>query len=224
MSARYAPLENETLSLCFCSHISPFFFKLLSQALITDFVTAKITDFGTSRAMAAEDVTMTAVGTPLFSSPEILRGEHYDETIDVYSFGLSLVDMATEDPILDFIGERWKVAYGKKKAPKQPWRFIRSMIDDGWRPVTEETPIGSAPSTINALIVRCCSHDPRSRPSFLEVLSVLGGACVAEIENRRFGRQSAARREAEDATTGTPVDNPLFRKTENVLMTSSTGL
>jgi len=49
---------------------------------------------------------MTAVGTPLYVAPEIARGELYDESADVYSFGLTLADMATEQNILEFIGER----------------------------------------------------------------------------------------------------------------------
>jgi serine/threonine protein kinase len=72
-----------------------------------------------------EGVTMTAVGTPLFAAPEIARGESYDESVDVYSFGLMLVNLATIEPILDFIAERWRVDHGKQQAPKQAMRFIR---------------------------------------------------------------------------------------------------
>ena len=57
--------------------------------LITDFLSAKITDFGTSRAKATatstnnnnESVLMTSVGTPLFCAPELMRGEVYDEKV-----------------------------------------------------------------------------------------------------------------------------------------------
>jgi serine/threonine protein kinase len=49
------------------------------NCLITDFLSAKITDFGTSRSKGAEDITMTAVGTPLYAAPELMRGENYDE-------------------------------------------------------------------------------------------------------------------------------------------------
>ena len=49
------------------------------NALVTDYTSLKITDFGTSRAKAANDVTMTGVGTPLFCAPEVSRDEPYDE-------------------------------------------------------------------------------------------------------------------------------------------------
>ena len=52
--------------------------------LIDDGFNAKISDFGTSRVeTAADDVTMTLVGTPLFAAPEVMRHERYNEKADV---------------------------------------------------------------------------------------------------------------------------------------------
>ena len=96
--------------------------------------------------------------------------------------------MAVKEHILDFIGERYRIFTNKKEAPKQPMKFIRAMTEDGWRPVTLETPIPHAPQTINALIVRCCSADPSARPSFEEILTELGGQCKTEIEASVFKR------------------------------------
>ena len=53
---------------------------------------------------------MTAVGTPLFAAPELFRGEHYDEKVDVYSFGMLLIAMGTNEELPAFVGERWRVA------------------------------------------------------------------------------------------------------------------
>ena len=44
---------------------------------------------------------MTNVGTPLFCAPEVFRGETYDEKCDCYSFGLVLLSMAVEEPLLE---------------------------------------------------------------------------------------------------------------------------
>ena len=49
----------------------------------------KVADVGQSRRLSAH--TMTATGTPLYAAPELVRGEHYDELADVYSFGMVLV-------------------------------------------------------------------------------------------------------------------------------------
>eukprot|EP00615_Pteridomonas_danica_P009044 CAMPEP_0114340926 /NCGR_PEP_ID=MMETSP0101-20121206/8695_1 /TAXON_ID=38822 ORGANISM="Pteridomonas danica, Strain PT" /NCGR_SAMPLE_ID=MMETSP0101 /ASSEMBLY_ACC=CAM_ASM_000211 /LENGTH=183 /DNA_ID=CAMNT_0001474337 /DNA_START=7 /DNA_END=558 /DNA_ORIENTATION=- len=135
---------------------------------------------------------MTAVGTPLYVAPEIARGEVYDEKIDIYSFGLTLMEMCVEEPLLDFIGERWVTAFNKKKIPKQAMRLIRPMTEDGWRPVTDENPIPQAPPTINSLVVRCCDHDASKRPSFAEVLLELSEDCKTEINAKSFDRRMKA--------------------------------
>ena len=165
-----------------------------ANCLGTEFLVCKLTDFGTSRAKAdAAEAVMSAVGTPLFGGPELTRGEAYDEKVDVYSFGMPLLGMAVEEPLLDFIGERWRVAFKKKKAPAQPLRVIRPMTEDEWRSVTSQRPVPCAPRAINALVVACCAADPSERPSFAEVLQELTeGACFSEIvENAGsgFGRE-----------------------------------
>ena len=164
------------------------------NALVTDFLSAKLTDFGTSRAKGAEDVTMTAVGTPLYVAPEIALGDKYDEAVDVYSYGITLIDMATDVPILEFIGERWCTYFEKRKAPKNPMRMILSMQDkdDPWRPVTLENPVSFAPPSVSSLIVRCCAQDPRERPTFPEILDELNGVCKEEVERGHFLRRPPA--------------------------------
>jgi len=53
------------------------------NVLVTEFMSSKISDFGTSRAKSQtyNDVAMTAVGTPLYCAPEVLSGETYDEKV-----------------------------------------------------------------------------------------------------------------------------------------------
>ena len=73
------------------------------NVLVTAFLRAKVSDFGSSRAKADESVTMTAVGTPLFAAPEVMRGEAYDEKADVYSFGLLLLALCVDEPLLQYV-------------------------------------------------------------------------------------------------------------------------
>jgi serine/threonine protein kinase len=157
------------------------------NCLISDFTSAKISDFGTSRAKAADDaVTMTAVGTPLFCAPEIVTAESYDEKCDVYSFGLFLLNMTTDKDIVEFIGDKWRTTFSKKKANMM--KAIRCMQEEGWRPVTMEDPVGWAPPTINSLLVRCCLQDSRARPSFIKIIEDLQGPCALEIGGSKFLR------------------------------------
>jgi serine/threonine protein kinase len=85
-------------------------------------MSAKLTDFGTSRALSDEELTMTSVGTPLFCAPEVMKGENYDEKVDVYAFGMSLMIICMQEDILEFLRTRYCAHFNKPKRPKQPMR------------------------------------------------------------------------------------------------------
>ena len=157
------------------------------NVLVSEFTVAKVADFGCSRAMDA-GVTMTAVGTPLFAAPEMMRGEHFTEAVDAYSFGVLLVDCATEEPLVDFFGQRWASDF-HQPAPDPTSIVYRRLVlgavwDKDWRPVGTQhgRRLKYAPQTINALVVRCCDPDPERRPTFEAVLRELSKACAAEGE------------------------------------------
>ena len=40
---------------------------------------------------------MTVVGTPYWMAPEMLRGESYDEKVDVFSYGIVLCEVCGEE-------------------------------------------------------------------------------------------------------------------------------
>ena len=55
--------------------------------------TAKVSDFGLSRH--ASDTSMThEVGTPLWAAPEVFMGLPYDLSCDVFSFAITLLELA----------------------------------------------------------------------------------------------------------------------------------
>ena len=170
--------------------------------LVTDFLSAKVSDFGTSRAATELEVLKTSVGTPFYCAPELMRGETYDEMVDVYSFGLCLVAFAVAENVFDFINERFRVFKDKKVAAKEPMRVTYAMGVDGWRPVTSEHPIGAAPPIINSLITRCCSVSPRDRPTFAQILSELSVDASSQVEAGQYRRQ----------VTEKPCSKPLAEK------------
>lgn len=56
---------------------------------------AKLGDFGLSKAFSdATTCAMSCVGTPLYMSPEIVRGEGYSFGSDIWSLGCSLYELA----------------------------------------------------------------------------------------------------------------------------------
>ena len=62
--------------------------------LLTNDFEARIADLGEARVMA-EDHAMTIVGTPGYTAPEVLRGEHYDTSADVFSFAIVMCELLT---------------------------------------------------------------------------------------------------------------------------------
>ena len=130
-------------------------------------------------------------GTPVFAAPEVVREEKYTESVDVYSFGMLLVDVAatgTSTSIVQFIKTRWD-QHVSAEAPRQPVlragmrEAMGAITTAGWRPFSAEHGLPGTPPTVNELAARCCSHDPTARPSFQNIVECLEGTCTAEVNS-----------------------------------------
>ena len=205
------------------------------NALITPWRGAKISDFGTSRAFNT-GTDMTVVGTPLFAAGEVMRAEDYDETVDVYSFGMILVNVAVRDQgLVPFISSRWQAAFQAQKVPNPNSigfrRVMRCIWDDGWRPFSSEDTLPNAPLSLSDLAVRCCDHDPSARPSFQDILAELIGPCLKEVEkeerpivgtnDREPGHRAAASEDAWRRSKHRRRFSDMSRNTQASLQTTS---
>jgi len=101
-----------------------------------------------------------APGTPLWMSPEVLKGRPLSEKADVYSFGIVL----------------WEMLTGKEPFDEHDDydRFVQSVCDKGERP--------DIPDTVHfslAAMLRECWHDNQKvRPSFQDLIPRLEAALV----------------------------------------------
>ncbi|GIQ91676.1 hypothetical protein KIPB_015034, partial [Kipferlia bialata] len=65
------------------------------NVLIDDHGTVKLVDFGLARTIDASSLAETYCGSPLYMSPEIFRGERYDEKTDIWSLGCLLYELVS---------------------------------------------------------------------------------------------------------------------------------
>ncbi len=70
--------------------------------LVSEDGTVKVTDFGLAAVADAPSLTMegSLIGTPAYMSPEQARGEAVDLRTDLFSLGVTLVEVLTGDKIL----------------------------------------------------------------------------------------------------------------------------
>ncbi|XP_076959478.1 uncharacterized protein LOC143635556 [Bidens hawaiensis] len=115
--------------------------------------------------------TNTGTGTPHWMAPEILRDEHVDEKSDVYSYGVVLWEIATEKIPWENLNMMQVVrAVGFENERLE----ISSDVDPQWA----------------SLIQSCWSSEPRSRPTFQEILVKLNDL------QKKFSRASVAAKKA----------------------------
>jgi len=135
-------------------------------------VVVKIADFGVSKELPTSNTALNhtsstrdmpskknltgGVGTPIYMAPEVLDGQRYTTSADVYSFGVLLLEL--------FSGVE---PYDNDKFTS-PWQ-IAQFVTAGNR---LEIP-KSFPQEIHDLIEKCWSQDPSARPSFEFCVDVL---------------------------------------------------
>ncbi|NXP74185.1 TESK1 kinase, partial [Ramphastos sulfuratus] len=97
---------------------------------------------------------LPVVGSPYWMAPEVLRAEFYNETADVFSYGIILCETIA-------------------RIPADPDYMPRT--EDYGLDVTAfcEMVETSCPTAFLALAFNCCNMEPTSRPSFVEITRCL---------------------------------------------------
>jgi len=114
---------------------------------------AVVADFGLTK-IKKKKYLQTYCGSPAWTAPEVLRGEQYDESADVFSFGIVLWEVLSRKP--PYQGVEPNVIIGK--VISQP--NFRPPI-----PVNTH----SKYREYVALMAACWNDNPRMRPTFTQI-------------------------------------------------------
>eukprot|EP01119_Soliformovum_irregulare_P012756 TRINITY_DN3338_c1_g1_i1.p1 TRINITY_DN3338_c1_g1~~TRINITY_DN3338_c1_g1_i1.p1 ORF type:complete len:734 (+),score=190.55 TRINITY_DN3338_c1_g1_i1:180-2381(+) len=113
----------------------------------------KLADFGYAAQLTqAKPQRSTIVGTPYWMAPELIRGQNYDQKVDIWSLGIMCMEMAEgEPPYMDFPPLRALFLITTKGIPelKEPEKWSKDM---------------------HHFLARCLEKEPEDRPDAAELL------------------------------------------------------
>ncbi|MED6233009.1 hypothetical protein ATANTOWER_005650, partial [Ataeniobius toweri] len=120
--------------------------------------TAVVGDFGLAEKIpdysdGLEKQPLAIVGSPYWMAPEVLRGELYDEKVDVFAYGIILCEIIARieaDP-----------------------DFLPRTEDFGLDVHAFKNMIGDCPAAFFSLAVTCCNMSAERRPSFSDIVFML---------------------------------------------------
>ncbi|KAK6291952.1 hypothetical protein J4Q44_G00377370 [Coregonus suidteri] len=131
----------------------------------SDQCTAVVGDFGLAEKIPeysdeSDQEPLAVVGSPYWMAPEVLRGEIYNEKVDIFAYGIILCEVIA-------------------RIQADPDVLPRTE-DFGLDIETFQHMVGDCPPAFLSLAVTCCNMDPKRRPSF--------SAIVNELERRETER------------------------------------
>ena len=146
------------------------------NVLITASEETRVMDFGLSKLALNTGMTQTVrVGTSVYMAPEVLSG-HYDEKVDVFSFGIMMFVVLTE---------KW-MPYGEEMSINGVEMRVRK--DPKFRPKIEES-VGDICSHKDVLS-KMWDNEANKRPSFEEILLYFDECGKEQKETKKEERLS----------------------------------
>jgi protein-serine/threonine kinase len=141
----------------------------------------KLADFGYAAQLTqARKLRNSVVGTPYWMAPELIRGNHYSQKVDIWSLGIMTREMAEgEPPYLEF----------------PPLRALFLLTTQGVPPIRDPHKYSKE---YHDFVAQCLEKDPEKRPDASDLLKhpFLKKACPGEeiygvVEKARAIKESS---------------------------------
>lgn len=152
------------------------------NVLISQNETLKITDFGTWKPLAEKSAKMTFTGTVAWMAPEVIRNEPCSEKVDVWSYGVLIWELLTEEvPYkgVDYSALIWGVGNNSLKLPVP----------------------ASCPEGFKLLLSLCWNSKAKNRPTFRQILMhiTIAASDVLNIPKKKYlSQQVGWKKEVDD--------------------------
>eukprot|EP00164_Ancoracysta_twista_P013642 GFYU01021860.1.p1 GENE.GFYU01021860.1~~GFYU01021860.1.p1 ORF type:complete len:185 (-),score=31.86 GFYU01021860.1:69-623(-) len=163
-AARLQVLQQTAGAMVYLHNFNP---KIIHRDLKTQNILVdgsfhvKLCDFGMARSKETT-ASMTAIGTPQWAAPEVLKRDAYSEKADVYSFAIVVWEIVTH------------------KFPYQGMSAIRVATEVATNDIRPEIPI-TCPQPLRQLMQACWATDVTARPTFQEIYKTLSDMPVPTI-------------------------------------------
>ena len=122
------------------------------------------------RAGKKKDKPTSRAGTIFWMAPEVLAGDHYDKSADVFSFGILMWEIASRQ-------KPWKDHLRVRNCRGLLGNLLQELLQRGERPHADTR----WPARYVHCMRQCWSFAPSERPTFSEVVSILSN--LAGLQN-----------------------------------------
>ncbi|XP_024015450.1 probable LRR receptor-like serine/threonine-protein kinase PAM74 isoform X2 [Eutrema salsugineum] len=172
-----------------------------TNILLNEDFQAKLGDFGLSRSFpvgSETHVSTVVVGTPGFLDPEYFQTHRLSEKSDVYSFGIVLLEVITNQLVIDQTRERPHIA-----------EWVRYMLSTGdIESIMDPNLKGSYESSSAwkalELAMSCCIPSSAERPNMAQIVHELN-ECLMYENSKRGKSQDVSSKTPTEVSTSTQM-------------------
>jgi len=113
-------------------------------------------------------------------APEILRGERYGISVDVWSYGMLIARLCQEGSLTEMIAINLPNKQQQNSPLMRNVNRLQRLVSRG-KMLPRITKENSIPHSVREIVMECWSLEPGERPTFEDILQNLEGACKKEV-------------------------------------------